>query len=381
VGAGPGGAMAAHACARNGLRTALLERQRLPRPKVCGGGLSSKALRMLPFSPDPVLEQRILSGWVAWGSGRAIEVPVGRPGMMVCRDSFDAFLAEQAVLAGAGLVEGFDLRALHRNGAGWILAPARGEKIAARIVIAADGARSTVRRGVFPEAHPRTAAALEARVVPAAWARERLADRCLFDFGAVDGGYAWIFPKRDHFNVGVYRCRKTPASRNLHAVLASFLAENPFLRQAPVQRVAGALIPVSPGHGSLVRSGVMLVGDAAGLGDALFGEGIYSALRSGLAAAASAVACLSGGEPLTSYDDRVRPLRQQLRAAARIAGVVYRFPHLAFERMARSPYACRLLSGVITGEVSPSRCLWQGVATAPRWLLATRSRVEPLPIE
>lgn len=379
VGAGPAGTIAAYECARGGLRTILLEKERLPRRKVCGGGLSSKSLSILPFSPESVMEQRTVSGWVAYGSARALEVDIPRPGMMVCRESFDAFLANRAVAAGAGLIEGFDLGAVEHQGGAVTLVPRGGQKIDARILVAADGARSVVRRQLFPESHPRTVAALEARVVPAAWARERLSHRCVFDFGAVEGGYGWIFPKRDHFNVGVYRFLKTPGSRDLHAVLTSFLGSNPFLREARIQDVAGALIPVSACAGSLVREGVILVGDAAGLGDALYGEGIYHALQSGVEAAASVIAHLTGDAPLAAYDSRVMHLRRQLQAAAAMAAFVYRFPHFAFERMARSPSVYRLFSGVVTGEVSSSECLLKVSAAAPYWLVARRRRPAPLP--
>jgi flavin-dependent dehydrogenase len=230
-----------------------------------------------------------------------------------------------------------------------------------------------VRRQLFPRSHPRAVAALEARVVPTAWARERLADRCLFDFGALDAGYGWIFPKRDHFNVGVYRFRKTPVSRDLRAALAAFLAGNPFLREAKVLDIAGAMIPVAPARGSLVGGRVLLAGDAAGLGDALYGEGIYGALHSGTEAAAAVIEYLAGNAPLTIYDDRLRQLRRQLRAAALMAAFVYRFPRFAFERMAGSRYTSRLFSGVITGEVSATECLLKAAASAPYWMLARRS--------
>jgi geranylgeranyl reductase family protein len=381
AGAGPAGAIAAYDCARQGLRTVLLERERLPRRKACGGGLSSKSVNILPFSPEPVMEQRTGSGWVAFGSGRALDVDIPRPGMMVCRESFDAFLAEHAVAAGARLIEGFDLEVVDQESDGLTLVPRQGQKIEARILIGADGASSVVRRQLFPGSHPRTVAALEARVVPLAWARERLSDRCMFDFGAVAAGYGWIFPKRDHFNVGVYRFRKTRASRDLRAVLAGFLAGSPFLREASIQDIAGALIPFSPCEGSLVKRGAILVGDAAGFGDALFGEGIYYALRSGMEAAACVAAHLSGDAPLSAYDDRVRNLRRQLKAAATLAAFVYRVPRFTFERMARSPYVVRLISGVLTGETSPTECLLKGAATVPYWLLARRRQPVPLPNE
>ena len=374
LGAGPAGTIAAYECARQGLRTILLEKERLPRRKACGGGLSAKSLSLLPCSPAPVMEQRTVSGWVACGNDGALEVPVGRPGIMVCRESFDMFLAEQAVAAGAELMERFELRAVEEEGGARVLVPRQGRKVRARLLVAADGVNSVVRRQLFPGSHPRTVAALEARVVPADWARSQLSERCLFDFGAVEAGYGWIFPKGDHFNVGVYRFRKTVGSRDLRAVLAGFLAGNRFLREATVLDIAGARIPVWPGGKRLERGGVLLAGDAAGFGDALFGEGIHCALLSGREAAAAVVACLSDRSPLHGYDERVRGLRRQARALALMAAFIYRFPRFAFERMAGSPHAGRLFSGVITGEVSPTACLVETLATAPYWLAARRRR-------
>jgi flavin-dependent dehydrogenase len=315
------------------------------------------------------MEQRTVTGWVTSGHD-ALEVRVERPGMMVCRESFDAFLAQRAVAAGTELIEGFELRAVESDGDTQVLVSREGGKIHARLLLAADGVNSVVRRQLFPESDPRTVAALEARVVPAAWAMEQMSERCLFDFGAVEAGYGWIFPKGDHFNIGVYRFRKTPGSRDLRGILARFLAEQHFLRGSTVVDVEGARIPLSFGARSLVRGRVILAGDAAGLGDALFGEGIYSALLSGQEAAASAVRYLSDGSRLTFYDERIRGVRQQLRASALMAAVVYGFPRFAFERMAGSPYASRLFTGVITGEVSPVECLLKALATSPYWLAA-----------
>src|SRR2546426_9671924 len=58
VGAGPAGATAALTLARRGLSVALLERDRLPRYKTCGGGLVARALPLLPPDVERVLERR-----------------------------------------------------------------------------------------------------------------------------------------------------------------------------------------------------------------------------------------------------------------------------------------------------------------------------------
>ena len=59
VGAGPGGSTAARSCAQAGLKTLLVEKERLPRYKPCGGCLSIKAVRLLGFDLSTVVENTI----------------------------------------------------------------------------------------------------------------------------------------------------------------------------------------------------------------------------------------------------------------------------------------------------------------------------------
>ena len=54
VGAGPAGAILAYLLGKSGLRVLLLEKANLPRYKTCGGGLTFKAIRDLPFDVRPV---------------------------------------------------------------------------------------------------------------------------------------------------------------------------------------------------------------------------------------------------------------------------------------------------------------------------------------
>ena len=50
VGAGPGGSAAATFLSRQGLDVLLLEKSQFPREKVCGDGLTPRAVRMLVMS-------------------------------------------------------------------------------------------------------------------------------------------------------------------------------------------------------------------------------------------------------------------------------------------------------------------------------------------
>src|SRR5438874_2431513 len=56
VGAGPAGSTAAFRLASAGARTLLLDRARFPRDKPCGGGLTIRAVRALPYGVGPVVE-------------------------------------------------------------------------------------------------------------------------------------------------------------------------------------------------------------------------------------------------------------------------------------------------------------------------------------
>src|SRR5438094_9275565 len=59
IGAGPAGSTAAYRLARSRARVLLIDKVRFPRDKPCGGGLTMRAVRQLPFSVEPVVEDRI----------------------------------------------------------------------------------------------------------------------------------------------------------------------------------------------------------------------------------------------------------------------------------------------------------------------------------
>ena len=97
-------------------------------------------------------------------------------------------------------------------------------------------------------------------------------------------GYGWIFPKRDHLNVGIYSPFGGIALRR-H--LMEFIDRYPALRRRRGTEFRGYAIPLRNRAGLFERGPVMLLGDAAGLAESVFGEGIYFALKSAELAAQS----------------------------------------------------------------------------------------------
>ena len=106
VGGGPSGAMCGEQLARAGHSVQIFD-EHLAWEKPCGGGLTLRAVRELPFSVEPVVEDRVdtLELGLRYGrrwSGRAAEPLV----LMTQRRRLDAFLAEQASAAGAEFRDG-----------------------------------------------------------------------------------------------------------------------------------------------------------------------------------------------------------------------------------------------------------------------------------
>jgi len=354
VGAGPAGAEAAYHLARRGRRTLLLERARLPRDKPCGGGLTPKAYRALEI-PERLVQARVATTHLQHRGGGRFQVSSAAASIwMVCRRDFDHFLAERAAAAGADLRDGVRVQGIEDTGDGRppLLRTASGT-VRAELVIAADGAESLVARqtGLRP---PRSAAAMVALEVEGA-GESPLGQTALLDYG-LPRGYAWVFPKGDRLNVGLtsYDPRLAPRLRDL---LERFV-QTAGVRFHAAPRAVGHRIPTwGPGL-PLERGRVLLAGDAAGLADPFFGEGIAYALLSGRLAARAADARLAGRVAAGAYSRALRlALGPPRRRLGTLAAVVYRWPRLSLLALRLLPVTRDVAMQVVTGSGADAR-LW-----------------------
>ena len=102
VGGGPAGSSAGRFCAQAGLKTLLIEKERFPRYKVCGGCLSVKASRLLDFDLRPVIENIVTGAKIKYYLENPLLLESSEPiGFMVMRDRFDHLLLEKAKEKGA----------------------------------------------------------------------------------------------------------------------------------------------------------------------------------------------------------------------------------------------------------------------------------------
>src|SRR6059036_523237 len=146
VGAGPAGSTAAYRLATDGARVLLADKATFPRDKPCGGGLTMRAVRQLPFSVEPVVEDRTTRVRLGLDFTRRVERRMDEPlVLMTQRKRLDAYLVEQAVSAGAEFRDDAKVTDLVLVADG-VRARVDGSKVAADHALLADGANGVSTR-------------------------------------------------------------------------------------------------------------------------------------------------------------------------------------------------------------------------------------------
>jgi geranylgeranyl reductase family protein len=361
IGAGPAGSTAAYRLAREGASVLLADRARFPRDKPCGGGLTMRAVRLLPFSVDPVVEDRATRVEFGLNFRSHFERHTDEPlVLMTQRSRLDAHLAEQAAEAGANFRDGVKVSGLEVTSSG-VEAQVNGSKIAANAALGADGVNGLTARAVGLDEERDYGVALEANVPYSVVSRDRYQGRLCLELANVPGGYGWVFPKGDHVNVGVGGWEREGPRLREH--LARFCREYA-IPEDRLESLRGYRLPLLRPRARLTKGRVALLGDAAGLVDPLSGDGIYEAFLSAKLAA-GAVLDLLGGEAqdLEPYDRELRrALSSQLAAAWGAKIALDRFPRLTYAAV-RSPYVWKAVVALIGGEV-PSPSAMRGLRRA-----------------
>jgi menaquinone-9 beta-reductase len=327
VGAGPAGAATAYHLANHGVDVLLLEKSSFPRDKICGDGLTPRAVKQLigmGFDLDQPGWQKN-KGLRIKGAGHTIELPwpdlATYPpfGMVRPRMELDELLARHAQKAGARLLERTSVTGplLDRSGrvVGVMAKPVddRGRKTgdevsyAAPIVIACDGVSARMAMALGIERRENRPMAVAARAYYKTpmhddeWMESWLE---LWDGKPNESnqlpGYGWIFPCGDGTaNVGLGILNTSKAFQNLDykQSMRSWLANTPeelgFRDENLVGEIRSAALPMGFNRKPHYSRGLLLVGDAGGMVNPFNGEGIDYALEAGHMAAETAIQALA----------------------------------------------------------------------------------------
>lgn len=336
VGAGPAGATAAHYLASVGLDVVVLDKARFPRDKICGDGLTPRAVAELVRAGVSIDES---DGWIrnvglrVVGGGHRIEIPwpelssYPSYGLARSRMSFDHLLVEHARKSGATVLESMnvtepviDERTGRIVGVRARVLDADGRRTGeertfrAPVVMAADGVSSRLATAVGIEKRNDRPMGVAVRTYfesprhDDAWMESHLE---LWDGKPGESnlmpGYGWIFALGDGtVNVGLGSVSSSAAATKVdykdlfQRWMANVPEEWGFTEETQRGPVRGAALPMAFNRSPLYDRGLMLLGDAGGMVSPFNGEGIAYAMQ------AARVASDTVAQALTRPTDSAR---------------------------------------------------------------------------
>lgn len=326
VGAGPGGSATAAHLTRAGIKTLLLEKTEFPREKVCGDGLTPRAVKELLALDIDLTTQ----GWIKnkglriIGGGHRLELPWPELsvfpdyGLVRTRADLDQILAQKAVAVGVDLRESTSVTGpvMEQDRiVGVTTKNSVGEERTYRapIVVAADGnsSRLSLSMGLTKRDDRPLGVAVRTYFRSPRheddWLESWLE---LWDQDRLLPGYGWVFGVGDGTsNVGLGILNSSPAFANVdyRALLMRWADSMPkewgYVPEEMVGPIRGAALPMGFNRTPHFHQGMLLVGDAGGMVNPFNGEGIAYAMESGRIAAETIAEALASGR------DQARDLR------------------------------------------------------------------------
>ncbi|MFF8266745.1 geranylgeranyl reductase family protein [Streptomyces sp. NPDC016562] len=405
VGAGPAGSAAAAYLARGGLDVLLLEKSGFPREKVCGDGLTPRAVAQLirlgvDISAPGWMRNRGMR-WICEGNQVELDWPrlgvLPDFGLTRSRHDFDDILASHARAAGARLRTGVKVSAPLIDRAGRItgVTASRGPdqepvRYRAPLVVAADGASARTALAMGLERDPSRPVAAAARRYYRSQARtndpylELWADLRCPGTGLDLPGYGWVFPLGDgRVNVGIGALpqrRRRPV--DLRAALSHWLTRLPeewgIREENADSPLRSAPLPMGLNRRPQYRRGLLLVGDSAGMVSPWSGEGIAQAMEAAEVAAETIALAMARPEgprrehALHQYPTEIHRRYGRYFRLGNLAGDLvfarYGFRPILHPRVMASPPLLRALARLLT-HVAPDEPAQDGVDTVLHALL------------
>jgi geranylgeranyl reductase family protein len=317
VGAGPAGSTAANILSKNDKKTILIDKEKFPRTKACGGGLTDKTIKKIP-SIDNIIESESFE-CILYSSSLTNKATLVKDKpiiSMISRYSFDNYLLKKAIDNGTDFLENTKVENIEILNDKIITYIKNDKKIHSKLIIGSDGFNSIIAKKAGLQKNKIFGISIFDEIplskdVIIKYFSKKLICHMYLQFGGVSG-YGWVFPKESSINVGIvdYRIIGKNKKIELKKIFEDFLntLKNKNIIPNYIKKVnpKNGFLPFCPLEKTYTDR-IILCGDAGGFINPLTGEGIYYAISSGEIAAKVAIKAIESNNFnnnfLSEYED------------------------------------------------------------------------------
>ena len=371
VGSGPSGSTAAKIIAEKGYNILLLEKEKFPREKPCGGGLPIRVLEEFNYLKKENIIDSYTFGGYAYSSSLKYTAKIKRKTpilAMVIRKKFDNELVKIAIDKGAKFKDSTQVKDIKIKKENTLIIFKNGQEIKSKIIIGADGVNSIVAKKtglrtekiktgicVYKEIK------LDEKIIESFYENEKYCH--LHTRFQKMKGYGWVFPKKDHVNIGIAEINLDEKIIGTHIDInemymkyLNILKKQKIIpKDLKISNPKGGLLPIYPLKKTYTNR-VLLTGDAGGFSNPVSGEGIYYAMKTAKIAAEITMKALKNEqyneEFLSYYQDKWRPIiGDEIKLLIKMIKRQKEKPNENIIKYAsKDPILANLMLGTLTGK-------------------------------
>lgn len=316
IGGGPAGITAGVVLQKRGYQTCIVDTQVFPRPKLCAGVVTTKTIKLMQRVYDGLDINSLNINYIDKISLFYRDMIIGKYTVknkygVVNRREFDNILINYYKSVGGMVLDGQKNYQIcyDRN----LIDLCNGEKIEYRYLIGADGINSRVR--TYVQRNWKTSILCFEAFIP-----NDLQEKTIeIYFGKMLGGYCWRIPYKDRVGIGLGEFYIRYWKRNIKKYSAFFKEQG----VDNLENIKGAFVSSGYFVKKPVKNNVLLVGDAAGLVDAMSGEGIFFAMESGRQAALTISESFQYNKTLTLYLKRIKRIHKRMKEQSKFNKLLY----------------------------------------------------------
>lgn len=306
IGGGPAGVSAGTVLQEKGYKTCIIDTQLFPRKKLCAGVLTTKSVKLLQrifkgLDLESLTIKHIYKIILLYNSITIGEYITNNAYSVIDRTEFDNALLQHYKKIGGLVYDGQRNYRIDYNNK--MIKLFDGQEISYRFLIGADGINSKVR--LYVNRSWRASVLCFEEFIP-----NTSDEDCIkINFGGLLGGYSWRIPCKDKIGVGLGEFYVRGMKRKPVKYRRYFESQG----VSDLKNIKGAFVSFGNFVKKPIKNNVLLVGDAAGLIDAMTGEGIFFAIESGRQAALAIIDHLEKQTPLTAYISRLEKIHRKIR--------------------------------------------------------------------